>query len=81
MTYPNAVPHVPVIECLDGTSNREWTQQVQQSEAYKFRTPKGWTSSAGKQSVKIIQIPFAQILETLENETKNVVENFCVLNC
>lgn len=56
MTYPNAVPHVPVIESLDGTSS--WTATHQQSEAYKFRAPKGWTSNASASPLPAIaEIP------------------------
>lgn len=45
MSYPNAVPHVPVIKPLVDVSSQ------QQSEAYKLRAPKGWTgSTTGKES-------------------------------
>lgn len=40
MIYPNAVPHVPVIETLGSSSTNQ-----QQSDAYKLRAPKGWTGS------------------------------------
>ena len=58
MTYPNAVPHVPVIESLDGT--REWTKSQQQSDAYKFRSPKGWTSNTPASSLPVV--PEASVL-------------------
>ena len=45
MTYPNAVPHVPVIKSLEDTSSSSTLSQ-QQSDAYKIRAPKGWTGSA-----------------------------------
>lgn len=55
MSYPNAVPHVPIIESLVDISS------LQQSEAYKLRAPKGWTgSAAGKR--ELVHVIFYLIL-------------------
>ncbi|XP_035218460.1 uncharacterized protein LOC118191730, partial [Stegodyphus dumicola] len=72
MTYPNAVPQVPVIECLDRPDSSAGSQlqtpllanQYQKpnpwsSDAYKCRLPKGWTSSTTSSSILVQDDTFA----------------------
>ncbi|XP_054711148.1 uncharacterized protein LOC129220741 [Uloborus diversus] len=49
MTYPNAIPHVPIIESLDA-----WNP-----DAYKVRTPKGWSGNADVPSESPVCVPQA----------------------
>jgi len=82
MSYPNAVPQMPVIESLDGT--RDWTKSQQQmSDAYKVKAPKGWTSNTSASPLPVIAeapvMPTVSAL-ALEAQTSNTLPRYSPLS-